>query len=231
MNAHILYMPQSGGDQRHYVNELRKAEQARDRLVREAEAALEWGDEGHHRLAFRALAEAHRLDCELWSTRLFLGVPDNPSPSIADALHGGYELLEVQCRYCNHTQMVDLALVSWPRERPVHSIHSALYCGECEERHGKRSRPDLVGLRTRPSDDPGGAAWSERMKTNEEMPPAVAREFVEDMQAYFAEDNKSRRDAIAVRQLRTLLDYQAPHEKKLRLDDVRELFERMKYHA
>jgi hypothetical protein len=29
------------------------------------------------------------------SARQFLGGPDKPSPSIADALHGGCELLEV----------------------------------------------------------------------------------------------------------------------------------------
>jgi hypothetical protein len=66
---------------------------------------------------------------------------------------------------------------------------------------------------------------------NPEVPSAVALDFVEDMQAYFAEEDKHRRDAIAVRQLRTLQEYQAPHEKKLRLDDVRQLFERMRYHA
>jgi hypothetical protein len=66
------------------------------------------------------------------------------------------------------------------------------------------------------------------MRITQEMPQAVAREFVEDMQAYFAEGDKHRRDAIDIRQLRTLQEYQAPHEKKLCLSDVRELFEKMK---
>jgi hypothetical protein len=52
------------------------------------------------------------------------------------------------------------------------------------------------------------------MKTDMEMPQAVAREFVEDMQAYFAENDKHRRDAIAVRQLRALQEYQGPREKR-----------------
>jgi lipase chaperone LimK len=64
-----------------------------------------------------------------------------------------------------------------------------------------------------------------------DLPPGIARAFVNDMKLFFAEEDKHRRDAIAVRQLRTLQEYQSPHEKKLRLDDVRQLFERMKYHA
>ena len=88
--SRVLHIPLSGRDRRHYGNELRKAQREHERLTREAEAA--------HAAADRALAEAHRLDCELWSARLFLGGPDQPSPSIADVLHGGYELLEVQCR-------------------------------------------------------------------------------------------------------------------------------------
>ena len=60
-----------------------------------------------------------------------------------------------------------------------------------------------------------------------DLPRDVVRAFAEDMKTYFAEDNKHRRDAIAVRQLRALQDFQAPHEKKLRLSDVRELFEQI----
>jgi hypothetical protein len=105
--ARILHIPLSGRDRRHYAVELRKAKNAYRHLVREVAAA--------HDAADRQLAEAHRLDCELWSARQFLGGPDEPSPTIAAALQGGHELLEVQCRHCNHTQLVDLALVIWPR--------------------------------------------------------------------------------------------------------------------
>jgi hypothetical protein len=148
--ARILHIPLSGRDRRHYAAELRKAETAYRNLLRESEAAPAAAD--------RALAEAHRLDCELWSTRLFLGGSDQPSPSIANALHGGYELLEVQCRYCNHAHTVDLALVIWPRERPVHTMRRALYCARCEKGHGKKRRPDLVGLRLRKEPDPTSPA-------------------------------------------------------------------------
>jgi hypothetical protein len=141
-------------DRRHYGNELRKAQREYERLTREAEAA--------HAAADRALAEAHRLDCELWSARLFLGGPDQPSPRIADALHGGYPLLEVQCRHWNHAQIVDLAEVIWPRERPVHTIRKALYCAKCEKGHGKKRRPDLIGLRLRKEPNPTSPAAAMR---------------------------------------------------------------------
>jgi hypothetical protein len=61
-----------------------------------------------------------------------------------------------------------------------------------------------------------------------ELPPEVARRFVEDMRAYFAEEPGTKRDLIAVRQLQALREQQGPQEKPLRLDDVVELFMRLK---
>jgi hypothetical protein len=75
--ARILHIPLSGRDRRHYANELRKAEREYERLTREAEAA--------HAAADRALAEAHRLDCELWSARLFRTNCRRVSPTLSMA--------------------------------------------------------------------------------------------------------------------------------------------------
>jgi hypothetical protein len=60
-----------------------------------------------------------------------------------------------------------------------------------------------------------------------DLPPEVARAFVEDMRAFFAEENPIKRDGIAVRQLRALREHQGPREKKLRLSDVKAMFEEM----
>jgi hypothetical protein len=57
-----------------------------------------------------------------------------------------------------------------------------------------------------------------------DLPPAVAREFMKDMMAYFAEDDGHRRDAIAARQLHALREVQGPREKALRLSDVKRMF-------
>jgi hypothetical protein len=67
------------------------------------------------------LQEAHRLDCEAWSSLQFIGGDASPSPLIADAIHGRRELLEVQCRHCNHTDTIDLTLAIWPRANQIHT--------------------------------------------------------------------------------------------------------------
>jgi hypothetical protein len=58
-----------------------------------------------------------------------------------------------------------------------------------------------------------------------ELPPGVARAFVQDMRLFFAESDLTRRDEIAARQLHAL----RPHyEGRLRLYDVIDMFLRMK---
>jgi hypothetical protein len=64
-----------------------------------------------------------------------------------------------------------------------------------------------------------------------DLPPTVARAFVEDMQAYFADENQHKQDLIAVRQLHALKQYQGPREKPLRLSDVKAMFRQMKDQA
>jgi hypothetical protein len=64
-----------------------------------------------------------------------------------------------------------------------------------------------------------------------ELPPDVARRFLEDMRAFFAEKNGSKRDEIAARQLQVLRGYQPPGEKRLRLFEVKEMFLQMRDHA
>jgi hypothetical protein len=61
-----------------------------------------------------------------------------------------------------------------------------------------------------------------------DLPPAVARAFVKDMQAYLADEDGNKRDAIAVRKLKALQESQGPREKPLQLSDVRDMFVQMK---
>ena len=60
-----------------------------------------------------------------------------------------------------------------------------------------------------------------------DLAPAGSRAFIKDMEAFFAESDLLKRDVIAVRQLNTLKELQGPHERKLRLSDVK-LFEQMR---
>jgi hypothetical protein len=53
-----------------------------------------------------------------------------------------------------------------------------------------------------------------------ELPPAVARRFVEDMRAFFEEASPIKRDEIAGRQMSVLRQYQGPREKPVRIPDA-----------
>ena len=64
-----------------------------------------------------------------------------------------------------------------------------------------------------------------------EPPPEIARRFFEDLRAYHREKNPLKADEIAGRQLHALRQYQRPREKKLRLSDVKAMFEELKDHA
>jgi hypothetical protein len=61
-----------------------------------------------------------------------------------------------------------------------------------------------------------------------ELPPAVARAFLKDMRAFHAEENRYEQDRIALRQFHVLREFQGPHERPLRLSDVKMMFEQMK---
>jgi hypothetical protein len=152
--ARIIHVPLSGRDRKHFARELHKAEQTYDLKRREADAA--------HTAADSALRQAHRLDCEAWSALQFIGGSEAPSPSIGAAIHGGCELLEVECRHCNHADFVDLAEVTWPRSQPVHTLRKALYRRPCLQTVGKKRRPALVGLRVRPEPEPAAPAQRKR---------------------------------------------------------------------
>src|SRR5258706_9878680 len=71
MSPRIIHVPLSGRDRRHYVRELRAAEQAHRDLPAKVEEA------------YRA---AHRLACEEWNVRQFIGGPAPPSPQVADGV-------------------------------------------------------------------------------------------------------------------------------------------------
>jgi hypothetical protein len=60
------------------------------------------------------------------------------------------------------------------------------------------------------------------------LPPEVAHGFVDAVNDYFAEEDPIKRDAIAAHQLSVLGQYQNPREGKLRLSDIKAMFEAMK---
>jgi hypothetical protein len=138
MSPRVIQLPLSGGDRKHYLRELKAAEQRHPRLMAECDAAYRM---------------AHRLLCEEWNTRQFIGGPAEPSPTLNQAIHAGCHLLEVRCKRCGHESLVDLREVIWPRGNRIGTLAAKLRCNRCSDER-KRSVPDLVALRMPPNDPP-----------------------------------------------------------------------------
>jgi hypothetical protein len=64
-----------------------------------------------------------------------------------------------------------------------------------------------------------------------ELPPEVARRFMNDLRAFFAEESQIKRDEIAAGQMSVLRKYQRPREKPVRIPDIKEMFLQMKDQA
>jgi hypothetical protein len=138
MSPRVIQMPLSGGDRKHYARELRRVESLHAGLVKKVQAAYSAAEE-HLRLA-------HRLECEEWNARLFLGGDETPSPTIAAAIDASASLLEVKCNACRTTSRIDLADVIWPRRNQVHTLRPKLFCEPCKVTTGRKVRPALIGL-------------------------------------------------------------------------------------
>jgi hypothetical protein len=55
------------------------------------------------------------------------------------------------------------------------------------------------------------------IKLNMNLPPDIARRFVEDMEAFYAEPNAIKQGEIAARQLHILREHRKPRDPKTRL--------------
>ena len=64
-----------------------------------------------------------------------------------------------------------------------------------------------------------------------ELPGEIAKAFVHDMRAYYAEKGAIRRDEIAIRQLTILNEYLGRRERPLQVTDIKEMFEQLKDRA
>jgi hypothetical protein len=99
--------------------------------------------------AKEARMEADKLACEAWNARM-LGYrgPAQPSPTLGDALNGGYRYLEVRCLGCDTHQTVALDIVRRPKTTPVHELERYMRCKGCSELQGRPfKRSHLVALR------------------------------------------------------------------------------------
>lgn len=75
MSPRVIQLPLSGGDRKYYVRQLKAAQKEHPRLM---DRAIE------------AYYVAHRLACQEWNTRQFIGGSLDPSPATGAAVDGGY---------------------------------------------------------------------------------------------------------------------------------------------
>jgi hypothetical protein len=135
-------MPLSGGDRKALSKELRKA---RAMTTIFAERAAE------KRAAGEALIkEADSLSCQSWNERMWAdGGPIDPSPTIDQAINGGFPWLEIECSRCKTKRDVDLAALRYVATTCVHDLTRRLVCAKCSGA-GKRPAATLRQLAPRP---------------------------------------------------------------------------------
>jgi phage FluMu protein Com len=78
------------------------------------------------------IQHADKLLCESWNERMWSdGEPIDPSPTIDQAVNGGFAWLEIQCARCKTPSDVDLAAMTHPPTTFVHDLANRLRCRKC----------------------------------------------------------------------------------------------------
>jgi hypothetical protein len=141
--------PLSGGDRKALGKELSRA-RAMAKILRER--ATDKRDAGE-----ALIREADDLLCQSWNERMWSdGGPIDPSPTIDQAINGGYPWLEIKCSRCKTPRSVDLAALKHTATTCVHDLASRLICQRCKAA-GKRPLAELLqlGKRERYTTGPG----------------------------------------------------------------------------
>ena len=95
------------------------------------------------------LQQADKLLCEGWNERMWAdGGPIDPSPTIDQALNGGYAWIEIECSRCRTKRDVDMAALRHPPTTFVHDLASRLRCSKCAK-VGRRPAATLLQLAQR----------------------------------------------------------------------------------
>lgn len=112
--------------------------------------------------AAEARKKADQLACDAWNQRM-LGYkgPAQPSPSLGDALNGGYRYLEVRCLGCDTHQTVSLDIARRPKTTPIHELERYMRCTDCSQDRGYPFSSHIVALRPNKitADDPPSTWW------------------------------------------------------------------------
>ena len=90
------------------------------------------------------IQQADKLLCESWNERMWSdGEPIDPSPTIDQAVNGGFSWLEIRCARCKTPSDVDLAAMKLPPTTFVHDLASRRRCRKCAKA-GRRPSATLL---------------------------------------------------------------------------------------
>jgi hypothetical protein len=133
--------PLSGGDRKALAKELTRARAMMTVLARRS---------AEFRAECESLirkADAHA--CESWNQKMWAdGGPIDPSPTIDQAINGGYSWLQIECSRCKAARDVDVATLPHVGTTLVHDLAGRLRCRKCA-RAGKRPSATLLQLAQR----------------------------------------------------------------------------------
>lgn len=75
------------------------------------------------------IRQADRLSCESWNERMWAdGGPIDPSPTVDQAINGGYPWLAIECSRCKTQRDVDLASLHHVPTTFIHDLAARLRC-------------------------------------------------------------------------------------------------------
>jgi hypothetical protein len=107
--------PLSGGDRKALNKELGKA-RAMAKILASQSAEMRAKGEA-------LIQQADKLLCESWNERMWSdGEPIDPSPTIDEAVNGGFPWLQIHCARCKTPGDVDLAAMKHPPTTFVHDL-------------------------------------------------------------------------------------------------------------
>ena len=130
--------PLSGGDRKALSKELGRARAMTTIL---AAQSVETRIEGE-----TLIRQADRRLCETWNERMWAdGGPIEPSPTVDQAVNGGYAWLEIECKA---KREVDMAALRHPPTTAVHDLASRLRRSKCAKA-GRRPPATLLQLSQR----------------------------------------------------------------------------------
>jgi hypothetical protein len=134
--------PLSGGDRKALQKELVKSRAMTGILAEQSEQKRRVGE--------ALIREADNLACQSWNEKMWSdGGPIDPSPTIEQAINGGFPWLEIECSRCKTKRDVDLCALRRPPTTCVHDLAGRLICQKCKAA-GKRPIATLHQLAPRP---------------------------------------------------------------------------------